>query len=120
MVFFMSAMVVSKSLSEIATPSSSALVTLSQSSSANSGAGAASTPRSAAAAAAVISTFMAHPFRYAGGRGRRSAPAMAGSFAILVDLALQLPDRPGETRQRLRALVALVEAFVDDDAERLD
>src|SRR5262245_51758198 len=120
MVFFRSAMVVSKSLSEIATPSSSALVTLSQSSSANSGAGTASTPKSAAAAAAVISTFMVHPSGMPAAAVRDRASAMAGSFAVLVDLGLQLPDRAVETRQRLGALIALVEAFVDDDAERLD
>src|SRR5262245_32186704 len=117
MVFFRSAMVVSKSLSEIATPSSSALVTLSQSSSANSGAGAASTPKSAAVAAAVISI---RPFVRPAAAVRDRASAMAGSFAVLVDLGLQLPDRAVETRQRLGALIALVEAFVDDDAERLD
>jgi hypothetical protein len=35
-------------------------------------------------------------------------------------LGLQLPDRAIEARERLRPFVALVETFVDDDAERLD
>src|SRR5262249_22437358 len=47
----------------------------------------------------------------------RSSPP---SFAIPVDLALQLADRAVEPGERLGALVALVEAFVDDDPERLD
>src|SRR5262245_32598230 len=63
---------------------------------------------------------MVHPFGMPAAAVRDRAPAMAGSFAVLVDLALQLPDRPVEARQRLGALVALVETFVDDDAERLD
>jgi uncharacterized membrane protein YfcA len=117
--FLMSSMVWSRVFVATNCTSSSALTTVSQSSSARAGASAAS---SSAAAITAVHNFIAVPFfsvveirRLLDGNFGRP-----GSFAILVDLGLQLPDRAIEARERLRAVVAFVETFVDDHAERLD